>query len=197
MSSAPSPSTAAPAGALATFIVALRAARARTAGERELLREVQAAASDLAARKAEWLTDEMCRPDAGQGFGLHLLHEETDHSLATFVVSWLPGRGTTPHDHGTWAVVAGLRGAERNEIWRRVDARERPGHAEIVRSGERVFGEDELLVMPDGVIHSVWNDSDGVSVSLHVYGRHINHTERSQYDPAARVEKPYKVKVGA
>jgi hypothetical protein len=22
-------------------------------------------------------------------------------------VSWLPGRGTPPHDHGTWAVVAG------------------------------------------------------------------------------------------
>jgi len=175
----------------------LRTASGRASDEATLLREVEVAASALAARRAEWLTEEMCRPDAEQGFGLYLLHEEADHTLAAFVVSWVPGRGTTPHDHGTWAVVAGLRGAERNEMWRRLDARDRPGYAEIVRVGERVFGADELLVMPAGVIHSVWNDTGGVTVSLHVYGRHINHTERSQYDPATRAEMPYKVKVAA
>jgi len=183
--------------ALAAFVTALRDASARASDEPALLREVEAAASALAARRNEWLTEDMCHPDVEQGFGLHLLHEEADHTLAAFVVSWGMGRGTTPHDHGTWAVVAGLRGAERNEMWRRLDARDRPGYAEIVRVGERVFGADELLVMPAGVIHSVWNDTGGVTVSLHVYGRHINHTERSQYDPASRSEKPYKVKVAA
>ena len=32
-------------------------------------------------------------------------------------------------------------------------------------------------------IHSVWNTGDQVSISLHTYGRHINHTGRSEFDP--------------
>ena len=188
---------AAAEGPVATFVAALRGARDEGGGEAAILRKVQVAAAALAARKAEWLTPAMCAPDAGQGFGLHLLHEEPDHALAAFVVSWLPGRGTTPHDHGTWAVVAGLVGAERNEMWRRLDDATRPGYAELARVGEKVFGAQELLVMPAGVIHSVWNDGADVSVSLHVYGRHINHTDRSQFDPAARTAAPYKVRVAA
>jgi predicted metal-dependent enzyme (double-stranded beta helix superfamily) len=179
---------------VATFVAALRHAGAQGA-EAAILRDVQAAASALAARRAEWLTPAMRRPDAEQGFALHLLHEEADHALAAFVVSWMPRRGTTPHDHGTWAVVVGLDGAERNELWRRTDDRARDGYAELARVGEKVFAEDEVLVMPAGVIHSVWNDSDRVSVSLHVYGRHVNHTERSQFDPVARTRTPYKVRI--
>jgi predicted metal-dependent enzyme (double-stranded beta helix superfamily) len=186
-----------PADPLTAFVAALRHAHAHASDEAAMLREAQAAASALAARKSEWLTEDMCRPDVEQGFGLHLLHEEADHALATFVVSWLPRRGTTPHDHGTWAVVTGLRGAERNALWRRMDARDRPGYAEVTRIGDKVFGEDELLVMPAGVIHSVLNDTDEVTVSLHVYGHHVNHTQRSQFDPETRTETPYKVRVAA
>lgn len=182
---------------ISAFVSALRRARDECRDEASLLQRVQSVTASLAACRSAWLEDAMCHPDAEQGFGLHLLHEEADHSLAAFVVSWLPRRGTTPHDHGTWAVVAGLRGAERNELWRRVDARTRPGYAEVQRVGDKVFGEDELLVMPAGVIHSVWNDTDAVSVSLHVYGRHVNYTERSQFDPQNRTETPYKVKVAA
>ena len=184
-----------PAAAVATFVAALRRAAARTDDEAGSLRDVQAAALALARRQAEWLTADMCRADVEQGFGVHLIHEEADHTLATFVVSWLPHQGTTPHDHGTWAVVAGLRGTERNELWRRMDRRQAPGYAEIVRTGEKVFGANEILVMPKGVIHSVWNDTDDVTVSLHVYGLHVNYTQRSQFDPQARTETPYKVKV--
>ena len=181
---------------VASFVSALR--KARDAGdEADVVRRVRDAASALASRKAQWLTPQMRRPDAEQGFGLYVLHEEPDHSLATFVVSWLPRRGTTPHDHGTWAVVVGLEGEERNELWRRLDDATLPGYAELARSGEKVFGADEVLVMPTGVIHSVWNDSDRISVSLHVYGRHINHTGRSQFDPVARTETPYKVRIAA
>ena len=39
---------------------------------------------------------------------MHLLHEEPNHDLAVFVLTWLPDRGTMPHNHMTWAVVAGI-----------------------------------------------------------------------------------------
>ena len=45
---------------------------------------------------------------------VHVLHEESDHRLAVFAVSWLPGRGVPPHDHGTWAIVVGVDGPEKN-----------------------------------------------------------------------------------
>lgn len=180
-----------------SFVAALRQARDAGGDEAAVVRRVRAAASALTERKAQWLTPRMRRPDAEQGFGLHMLHEEPDHTLAAFVVSWLPRRGTIPHDHGTWAVVVGLEGEERNEWWRRLDDGTRPGYAEVARTGEKVFGADESFVMPTGVIHSVWNDSGAVSVSLHVYGQHINHTARSQFDPVARTKMPYKVRIAA
>jgi predicted metal-dependent enzyme (double-stranded beta helix superfamily) len=182
---------------VARFVDALRRAREAGGDEAAIVRRVREAATALAARSGEWLTPRMRQPDPEQGFGLYVLHEEADHSLATFVVSWLPQRGTTPHDHGTWAVVVGLEGEERNEMWRRLDDGRRGGYAELARTGEKVFGANEVLLMPTGVIHSVWNDCDRVSVSLHVYGHHINHTERSQFDPVARTEAPYKVRIAA
>ena len=48
--------------------------------------------------------------------------------------------------------------------------------------------------LPDD-IHSVWNVGDEISLSLHTYGRHINHTGRSEFDPEARAERPFVVKV--
>jgi predicted metal-dependent enzyme (double-stranded beta helix superfamily) len=49
--------------------------------------------------------------------------------------------------------------------------------------------------MPSGTIHSVSNDSERVSLSLHVYGKHINFTSRSQFDLKHHVEKPFIVKL--
>jgi predicted metal-dependent enzyme (double-stranded beta helix superfamily) len=47
--------------------------------------------------------------------------------------------------------------------------------------------------LPDS-IHSVVNEAAAVTVSLHVYGKHVNHTERSQFDPERRLEKGFIVK---
>ena len=179
------------------FVALLRDARDRHVEEGELLTRVRMLAGALAEGKSTWLTEAMCRPDPEQGFGLHLLHEEADHSLAVFVVSWLPKRATVPHDHGTWAVVAGLDGEERNFVWRRLDDGFKPGHADVELAGESVVGAGDVIVLPSGAIHSVANEGDRTSVSLHVYGRHVNHTERSQFDPVAKTETAYKVRVAA
>ena len=181
--------------AVARFVDALRAARDAGGDERAMLSRVAPLCAALAAQRHEWLHPAMCAPDAEQGFGLHVLHEESDHALAVFVVTWLPGRSTAPHDHGTWAVIAGLEGTERNALWERLDDRTRPGHADVRRTGERTVGPGELILLPSGSIHSVVNDTDAVTVSLHAYGRHVNYNARSQFDPATRTESPYQVRV--
>jgi predicted metal-dependent enzyme (double-stranded beta helix superfamily) len=125
-----------------------------------------------------------------QGFGLHVLHEEADHTLFVIVAAWLPGRGVAPHNHGTWAVVAGVDGEERNVFWTRLDDGSRPGFAQIQQQRDKVFGPGDVLTLLPGAIHSVVNDTAQVTVSLHVYGYNLNLAQRSQFDPAHDREMP-------
>lgn len=179
---------------LENYVADLRRITAETDDEDEIIRRVGPLAQRMAREKA-WLEDKHYQTDAEQGFGTFLLHEEPDHSLAVFVVNWLPGRGAPPHDHGTWAVVAGVEGVERNTRYRRVDDRSRPDHAELEVKNEIDADAGELICMKTGGIHSVRNETDKVTLSLHTYGRHVNHTVRSQYDLETGEKKDFKVQV--
>ena len=97
------------------------------------------------ARSPTWLVAEHFECDSDQGFGAHLLHEETDHTLAIFAGAWLPGRGAPPHNHGTWAVIAGVVGLERNTIWTRLDDGSRQGYAELRRLEDHVLGPGDVF----------------------------------------------------
>ena len=173
----------------------LREISAQTKDEREILSRARPLARRVALAKDSWLKPHMYEADPEQGFGVHLLHEEPDHTLAIFAVSWLPGRGTPPHDHGTWALVAGVDGPEMNKFFERVDDQTRPGHAELKKNGEKVFGVGEVLAMPTGGIHIVWNETDKITLSLHIYGKHINFTGRSQFDQEKQTESPFVLKL--
>lgn len=168
---------------------------AQVKDEREILSRARPLARRAALAKDSWLKPHMYEADPEQGFGVHMLHEEPDHTLAIFALSWLPGRGTPAHDHGTWALVAGVDGPEMNQFFERVDDRSRPGHAELKKIGEKVFSVGEVVAMPTGGIHVVWNETDKVTLSLHIYGKHINFTGRSQFDPENRTETPFIVTV--
>lgn len=180
--------------ALAEFIGDMRRIVAAGRDENEVITGMRPLVQRFAQSSA-WRRPEHDKVDPEQGFGVYPLHEEPDHSLAVFAVSWSPGRGTPPHDHGVWAVVVGVDGPEANLFWERVDDGSRPGHAELRQIGRKVFGPGEVLAMPKGTIHSVVNESGQVTMSLHVYGKHINHTTRSQFDPAQRTERPFIVKL--
>lgn len=179
---------------LLSFVGDLRRATRDGGGEKELIARLRPLVQRLAA-SGTWRDPRQYEVNAEQGFGAHLLHEEPDHSLAVFAVSWLPGRGTPPHDHGVWAIVVGVDGAETNVFWERTDDRSRPGHAELRRIGEKVFQAGDVIAMPTGTIHSVSNQSHQVTLSLHVYGKHINFTQRSQFDPDEHTEKPFILKI--
>ena len=180
--------------AIAQFVRDLRIITARTEDPRVIVAHVSPLVRDLALSKT-WLEVKHYECDLEQGFGAHLLHEEPDHRLAVFAGAWLPGRGAPPHNHGTWAVVAGVDGAERNAFWTRVDDGARPGYAEILKESEQLVGPGEVVTFQPDSIHSVINDTDRVSVSLHVYGRHVNHTHRFRFDPDQRTEAAFVLKI--
>ena len=180
---------------LSQLVADLRALRARCKDEREMLSAVRPLARRASLSRSSWVEDRMYEVDPEQGVAGYVLHEESDHSLAVLAVSWLPHRGVPPHDHGTWAVVAGVDGPEKNEFFQRADDRSRPGYAELRKVGEKVCSAGDVIAMPSGTIHSVLNETDAVTLSLHIYGKHINYTGRSQFDLTARTETPFILKI--
>ncbi len=179
---------------LENYVEDLRRITGETDDEDEIIRRVGPLAQRL-ARDKSWLQDRHYETDEEQGFGTFLLHEEPDHALAVLAVNWLPGRGAPPHDHGTWAVVAGVDGVERNTRYRRLDDRSRPDYAELEVKHVIHADAGELICMKSGGIHSVHNDSDAVTLSLHTYGRHVNHTPRAQYNLETGEKKDFIVRV--
>jgi predicted metal-dependent enzyme (double-stranded beta helix superfamily) len=130
-----------------------------------------------------------------QGFGAHLLHEDENHELAVLMFCWLPDRGTPPHNHETWAVVAVVEGEELETHFERKDDGSKAGYALLEKTGDEVMRTGDVSVCSSQGIHSVWNTTSTPSVSLHTYGKHINFTGRSYFDPENNTETPYLVTV--
>jgi predicted metal-dependent enzyme (double-stranded beta helix superfamily) len=177
------------------YVADLKRITAATSDCAAIFDQVAPLARKLALAKATWLKPEHYEVDPEQGFGAHLLHEEPDHSLAVIAIAWAPHKGTPPHDHGTWAVVAGVDGAERNVKYNRLDDRSRPDYAELEERCAFTAAAGEVVCLKPNGIHLVWNDNDYVTVSLHTYGKHINHTGRSTFDPETHEVEPFVVTV--
>lgn len=178
---------------LADLAQALRSITSECEDPQDIISRVGPCAERAALGK-EWLQSEHYTCDTEQGFGVHLLHEEADHSLAIFAIAWLPGRGAPPHNHGTWAVVAGVDGLETNTFWKRLDDGSRPGYANVVYNGEKTFGPGEVVAFLPHELHSVTNKTEEITVSLHIYGKHLNYTGRSQFNVEQKTEMPFIVK---
>jgi predicted metal-dependent enzyme (double-stranded beta helix superfamily) len=159
------------------YVADLRQIAAETADEDEILRRVGPLAQRFVADRS-WLQPKHYEADTEQGFGVHLLHE-----------------GTPPHDHGTWAVVAGVDGVERNVRYNRIDDGSRDDYAELEVKHEFDAHEGELVCMRSGGIHKVTNETDEVTLSVHTYGRHVNYTNRSQFDLDSKQRKAFIVRV--
>lgn len=179
---------------LACYIDDLRRITRETDQEDKIISRVGPLARRLALDRG-WLHESHYNADSEQGFGVHLLHQEADHTLALFVVSWLPGRGAPPHDHGTWAVVAGVEGVERNIHYKRLDDDTRPGYAELAVKQDVNASEGELICMKTGGIHAVRNETQRVTLSLHTYGKHVNYTNRSQFNTETNEKSDFIVQV--
>ncbi len=160
----------------------------------KIVERIKPLAKRLAADK-KWFKNDFREINIEQGFGIHLLHEEDNHDLAVFVIAWAPNKGLEAHNHNTWAVVAGIEGQEHETNYKRLDDGSKPGFADLEKTHEQtLYPGTAVCCMPDD-IHSVWNNGKKIAVSLHTYGRHLNHTGRSLFNINKKTEVPCVVKV--
>lgn len=135
------------------------------------------------ASNPNWLEDKYFTVDENSGFNGYKIHEEDDHTMSIFVTSWLPQRGSPPHNHGTWAISAGVIEKETHTLWKRIDYENRPGFAKISEEKRYICRPGDVITLGIDDIHSVKNESEQVAISLQIYGKHPNFTDRIQIDP--------------
>ncbi|MDA8455812.1 rhodanese-like domain-containing protein [Acidovorax sp. GBBC 3334] len=101
---------------------------------------------------------------------VYRLSEEPDGRYALYVSAGLPGKAQPPHDHTTWALIAGIRGNERNVLYRRsttTDPLRDTLSAE--RTVDVVPGASVQLSPTD--VHTIELVGDEPGLHLHFYGR--------------------------
>lgn len=151
-----------------------------------VLSRVGALLSQLAAEPALFPDAHFPAPVEAAGETLYLLAESADRAHALYLWRPAPGFRTVPHDHSTWAVVAGIEGEEPNVLWRRTDGGEGPGRATLERTGAKRIGPGAHIAFGPHDIHSVAIEGERAIKHLHLYGRSLtNLPERLDFDTAS------------
>ena len=87
-----------------------------------------------------------------------------------YLVSDGAGVTSLPHDHKTWAVIAGIRGQELNHHYRMQSF----GQRTVVHAGRAEIGAGGVLVLDAGDIHSTEVVGTQATFHLHLYGRPLH-----------------------
>ncbi|WP_327236356.1 cysteine dioxygenase family protein [Streptomyces sp. NBC_01317] len=106
-------------------------------------------ARTLAADRAQWAP--LVRYDATTRW-YHRLR--TGPGYEVWLLSWVPGQGSGPHDHGRSSGVLTVLEGELTER---------------TKSGARTLAPGAQRVFAPGYVHDVVNDTIGPAVSLHIY----------------------------
>ena len=172
-------------------VARVKAAVAKAPLDRAVLADVLAHVRTLAARRELWSAEEFPVPDEQTRQARYLIREDADKSFALYLNVMLPGRRIPPHNHTTWACIAGVEGEEHNYVYQRVDGGAAAGSAELAQSDLVVVGPERgIALLPDD-IHSVEIRGHRPIRHLHMYGRALETlTERLTYDLEAKTARP-------
>ena len=105
---------------------------------------------------------------------IHELSADGDGRLGLYASAGLPGKSQPPHDHRTWACIAGVRGAEWNQYFERVDDGVDPLHGVLEPRGEMVIRAGDARGLMGHDFHTIEVVEDRPALHLHVYGRTLD-----------------------
>ncbi len=134
----------------------------------------------------------------GADGGIYRLSEDPDHRFALYASAGGAGKKVPPHNHTTWAIIAGVHGAERNVVYERLDSgaredvvrlREAPAKEKTLRRG------DVICYLPDDFHHIETPAGSGDALHLHFYGLSLEHLpNRMSVDMATGTAKRFMAK---
>ncbi len=160
----------------------------------ESLAKIGEALVGLATRTELFPLDQF--PVRAEG-GVYRVSEDPDHRFALYASAGKAGKLVPPHNHTTWAVIAGVHGQEHNVRYARAAT---DGDTVTLEKGEEITVEKGNCVayLPDDFHTIEVHDSGAPALHLHLYGLSLEKLpERITVDLAASVGKrfPFKPKI--
>ena len=159
------------------------------------LEKIGALLATLAGRAELFPQDEF---PLGPDGGIYRLSEDPDHRFALYASAGGAGKKVPPHNHTTWAIIAGVHGAERNVVYDRLDngaregfvqLREAPAKEKTLRRG------DVIAYLPEDFHHIETPAGSGNALHLHFYGLSLEHLpDRVSVDMATGTAKRFMAK---
>jgi rhodanese-related sulfurtransferase/predicted metal-dependent enzyme (double-stranded beta helix superfamily) len=108
--------------------------------------------------------------DAEHPAQVYRLAEDVDGGFALYLSAGVAGKAQPPHDHTTWAVIAGVEGNERNELYRREKTADPARDALVHQRTVDVAAGSAVVLLPDDV-HTIELVGGQDGRHLHFYGR--------------------------
>src|SRR3954464_1242220 len=148
--------------------------------------------SSLANRAELFPQDEF---PLGPDGGIYRLSEDPDHRFALYASAGGPGKKVPPHNHTTWAIIAGVHGAERNVVYDRLDNGARAEHVQLreAPAKEKTLRKGDFITyLADDFHHIETPAGPGNALHLHFYGLSLEHLpERVSVDMANGTAKRF------
>ena len=126
-----------------------------------------------------WVQSQFLQPDLKTGISVLLLYNELGFPLTVQTVTFAPGTNSNIHNHGTWGVVAILKGQEKNTFWRRSSNSDFPNKIEKV--GEINLSPGDIVSFTPQTIHQVQAIGEEPTVTFNIYGE-TNPNQRFEFD---------------
>ncbi|MCG8689634.1 MAG: hypothetical protein MI806_00350 [Minwuiales bacterium] len=144
---------------------------------RESLEEIKGHLVALASREELFPMEDFPMPGPGdkRNSCLYRLSEDDDHRFALYANAAKTGVDTPAHNHTTWAVIAGVRGEERNQFYRHTEG------GGVEQTGEHTVGAGSgVAFMPDD-LHSIHIHGDVPVLNFHMYGLALEQLHKREY----------------
>jgi predicted metal-dependent enzyme (double-stranded beta helix superfamily) len=135
-----------------------------------------------------WIHLQQPPPCPETGTSVQMLYDEVGFPLTVQTVTLTPGATSSIHNHGTWGVVAILKGQEKNTLWKRVVDVEFPDRIEP--SCEVTLQPGDLISFGPDTIHSVEAVDAAPTVAFSIYGE-THHSRRFEFDPVTHTAKNF------
>lgn len=163
------------ARAIDAFLAQARGLLAGTA-DRQALQAVADALIALGQRKSLFPAAHFPL-DAARPAQVYRLAEDADGGFALYLSAGLAGKAQPPHDHTTWAVIAGVEGNERNVLYRRDKTADASRDTLVPTGTVDVASGSAVVLLPDDV-HTIELIGGQDGRHLHFYGRALQLLDR-------------------
>ncbi|WP_448266208.1 cupin [Nostoc sp. DSM 114159] len=127
-----------------------------------------------------WVRSQTLEPSPKTGTSVLLLYDELGFPLTVQTVTFAPGTRSNIHNHGTWGIVAVLKGQEKNTFWQRTHSPE--FQDKIEPTGELTLFPGDIISFTPDAIHCVEAVGDEPTVTFNIYGE-TDPNERFEFDP--------------